>query len=174
MPYLIALAGLVAAAWYMVMRARTAADMAADLVDVAADVRAAARRFGFRSRANIHPLEAVDDPKVAAATVAVAWLELDGYPTEEAKTALINALGSEFGLGRKDAVELAVLGRWLVTECQGPEPAIARASRRLFKLSGGQHLGAMMGVVQAATVGTELSPRQSEALGEIRRALRLR
>ncbi len=173
MPFLIALAGVVAAAYFFVIRARNAAHMATELADVAADVQAAARRFGFRRRANVHPVEAVDDPKVAAATVAVAYLELDGYPTGESKGALLRALQSEFGIALKEAEELAVLGRWLMTECNGAEPAIARATRRLYKLSGGQHLGALMGVVQAVTPDG-LSDRQRDALDDIKRGMRLR
>lgn len=174
MPYLIALAGAAAAVYFFLIRARNAASMASELADVAADVQAAARRFGFRRRANIHPVEAVDDPKVAAATVAVAYLDLDGYPTEQAKASLIRALDREFGTGAREAEELAVLGRWLMGECQGAQPAIARATRRLFKLSGGQHLGALMGVVQAVTPETGLSERQRDALDDIKRAMRIR
>lgn len=174
MPYLIALAGAVAAICFFLIRARSAADMASELVDVAADVQAAARRFGFRRRANVHPVETVDDPKVAVATVAVAYLDLDGYPTDEAKGALLRALQSEFGVALREAEELAVLGRWLMGECRGAQPAIARATRRLYKLSGAEHLGALMGVVRQVTPADGLSDRQRDALDDIKRAMRIR
>ena len=56
MPYLIALFGLVIGAYFWIQRARTAADAARELTGVAQDVMAAARRFGFRRRHDMHPV----------------------------------------------------------------------------------------------------------------------
>ena len=174
MPYLIAAAGALAAIYFFVIRARNAADVASELLDVAQDVRAAARRFGFVRKSKVHPVEAVDDSRVAAATVAVAYAELDGYPTDETKSRLTAAVARAFEVGTPDAEELVILGRWLMSECQGPQPAIARASRRLFKLSGARDVAALMDVIEAVTAEDGLSDRQRDALDDLKRAFRIR
>ena len=174
MPYIIAALGLMAAVYFFVIRTRNAADMATDLLDVANDVRAAARRFGFTRRANIHPVEAIDDPRTAAMTVAVAYAELDDYPTEDTRSRLARALASAFGMTLRDAEELMVLGRWLMTECQGPQPAVSRAARKLYKLSGGEDFAALMDVIKAVSPETGLSERQTDALDDLKRAFHIR
>ncbi|QLQ20376.1 MAG: hypothetical protein HZT43_19915 [Exiguobacterium profundum] len=62
MPFFIALLGALAAGYYFWRRSRNAANIATELMDVASDVRLAARRFGFKRQADIHPVEAVEDP----------------------------------------------------------------------------------------------------------------
>lgn len=174
MPYLIAAAGVIAAVYFFVIRARNAADMAGELVNVAADVQSAARRFGFRRRANVHPMETVEDTAVIAATIGVSYLELDGLPSEDAQSRLRNALAKEFRCPVKDADEMMVFGRWLMGECHGPQPAIDRAARRLFKLGEGHDFGALMAVVQAVSPEEGLTDRQRDALDDIKLAFRIR
>ncbi len=174
MPYLIALAGVIAAVYFFVIRARNAADMASELVDVAADVRSAARRFGFKRRANVHPMETVEEPSVIAATIGISYLELDGLPSEAAQSRLRVALAQEFQTGVKDAEEMMVFGRWLMGECQGPQPAIDRAARRMFKLGQGKDLAALMAVIQAVSPEEGLTDRQRDALEDIKRAFRIK
>lgn len=174
MPYIVAAMGAIAAIYFFVIRARNAADIASELVGAAADVQAAARRFGFRRRANIHPVEAVDDPNVAATLVAVSFLELDDYPTDDAKTRLIRALQTEFDVSVTDAEELCVLGRWLMTECQGPQPALTRGARRLYKLTGANDFTALMTVLSAIAPENGLTDRQRDALDDLKRAFKIR
>lgn len=83
MPYLIALFGLVIGGYFWIQRARMAAEAAQDLAGVAQDVMAAAKRFGFRRKLNLHPVESLEDPDVAIAGAAVAFLELGGLPSAE-------------------------------------------------------------------------------------------
>jgi len=174
MPALIALVGLLSAAAFFFLRARNAAEAASDLVDMAQDARAAARRFGFRRRANTHPVESIEDPSVAIATLAVAFLELDALPSREQQMALGRGLQRELNLSLTDAEELVVLGRWMMTECGGAEPAITRVARKLYKLDAGRSFPPLMGVVKEITTeGQGLSPKQARALEDIRQAFRL-
>ena len=48
MHLVIAALGILTAVYFFVIRARGAAEMTSELIDMAADVRAAARRLGFR------------------------------------------------------------------------------------------------------------------------------
>ena len=67
MPFIIGLIGLTTAAYFWANRARNAANMTNDLAGMASDVLSAARRFGFSRKLNLHPVESIDDPKLATA-----------------------------------------------------------------------------------------------------------
>ena len=76
MPFLLALVAIAAGLYFWTLRARNAAEAARELGDMAADVMSAARRFGFRRRANIHPVDSIDDASVAMGALTVALAEL--------------------------------------------------------------------------------------------------
>ena len=67
---------------------------------------------------------------------------------------------------------MMVLGRWLMTECQGPAPAITRTSRRLSKLTDGD-IGPLMEILSAIS-DDPLSDTQKDALDDIKRAFHIR
>ena len=171
MHIVIGVLGLVTAVYIFVLRARNAAEMTNELMGMADDVRAAARRLGFRRKKAIHPVEAIDDPNTAAATIATAYLELHGLPTEDTRADLLRAMQSALEIDLKEAEEQLILGRWLVNEYNGPVPAIARAARRLYKLTGGK-AGPLLDILGSITA-VPASEHQADATQEIRRVFRL-
>jgi len=164
--------GLLTAVYFFVIRARNAAEMTTELMDIADDVRAAARRFGFRRQHAQHPVDAVEEPNIAAATVSVAYLELHGLPTEETRASLSNALQVILDVSAKDAEELMVLGRWLMNECGGAQPAIVRASKKLYAL-GARDVEPLMEILKPVSANP-LTDQQREALHDIRRAFHIK
>jgi len=58
-----------------------------------------------------------------------------------------------------------------VQECKGPQPAVARLSKRLFKLAGDEGLTTAMSVIQHLTDSNdgELSQSQLDALADMKR-----
>lgn len=176
MPYIIALLGLLAGAYFWIIRARAAADAARDLTGVAQDVMAAARRFGFRRRLNTHPVESLEEPDVAIAGAGIAFLELGGLPSAEMHDRLIASLQSHLGQSHGKAEEAVVLGRWLVAECGGAQAGLARLVRRLYKMRGADSFQPLMAVlkdVAAAARDQSVSTRQREALDDIARLYRI-
>jgi hypothetical protein len=175
MPVIIGLLGLLAAAYFWTMRARNAAQMTHELADVASDVMAAARRLGFRRRTNLHPVESVDDAKLAIGALGVAFLELGGLPSTEEQDALMRALQSHLGDDAKQAEETLILGRWLVNESGGPQQAITRIGRRLAKIDRAGGLAPLMAVLNEVGLAarTGLHDRQKDALAELARAFRV-
>jgi hypothetical protein len=175
-PYIIALFGVIVAAYFWIQRARMAAEATQELVGVAQDVLAAAKRFGFRRKLNLHPVESLEDPDVAIAGAGVAFLELGGLPTAEQQDRLIASLQSHLGQSHNKAEEAAILGRWLVAESGGALHGLDRLTRRLHKLRGSQSFQPLMAVLKdVASAGRDgsLSTRQSEALEEIARLYRI-
>ena len=175
MPVLIGLAAIVAGILFFVIRARNAAQVGADVLDMANDVRLAARRFGFRRTADLHPAEAIEDPNIAVSAIAMAFLELDDLPTADQRSALTRRLAPALDVSARDAAELVILGRWMVAECGGADAAISRLSRKLHRLSGAEGIAPLMAAMEAvAQAGSgSLSQRQTEALDDIKRAFRI-
>lgn len=177
MHILLAILGLATAAYFLVMRARRGAEMASELMDVADDIRAAARRFGFQRRYDQHPVDNIEDPRVAVSGLANAFLNLDDLPTADARAVMNVQLRKHLDLDATAAQEIEILGQWLVTECGSAQQAIPRMSKRLNRLDqSGQNFDALMAVIQAVAKAQAggISPRQTEALQDIQKAFRLK
>ncbi|MEP2717248.1 hypothetical protein [Pseudophaeobacter sp.] len=174
MPVILGAIAVLAAAFFWIQRARNAAEMSHELLDVANDIRLAARRFGFRRRNNLHPAETIEDPQIAVAALGASFLELDDYPTAEQKEALIRGLREELRIPHQDAEELVLLGRWIMQECGDPQQAIERLSRRLYKLSAQNHFNTVVAIIQAiAKFGSgTLTQAQKTALEDVQRGLK--
>ena len=171
--------GLIAAAtafYFIVIRARHGAEVASELLDVADDIRAAARRFGFRRRTGQHPVDGIDDPKLAIGGLASAFLELDDLPTADARAATDLSLRKHLGIDAGRAEEIAILGRWFVESCHGAAAAFPRLAKRLRTIDGAnsfQPLMSVLGDIVAAGSSGAPSHRQSDALAELSRIFRL-
>ena len=175
MHILVGILGIAAAVYFFVIRARNAAHVAQDVVEMAGDVRAAARRFGFKRKTNVHPVETIEEPNLAIAAIATAFVEMDDLPTKEQRDALDQALRDHLDMDAATSQEATILGHWFVSECHGPETAVPRLSRKLFKINGKDSFEALLSVVNASVVAGsgELNPKQREALDDIRRAFRV-
>jgi len=166
--------GIIAAAagiYFFLIRARQGVEVASEVVDMAQTAMGAARRYGFRRRAEMHPVDSVDETEIAVAGLASAFLELDSYPTEEARRGLLVGLQSEYGGTLTEAEELAALGHWLVNSCNGADAAVPRIARRLKKIAGPSGLVGATSVIGKVTEGSanEPSDNQVHALSEIQR-----
>lgn len=175
MPFLLGLLALIGAAYFWAQRARNAAEMTRELAGVASDVAAAARRFGFRRRNNTHPVESLDDPDVACAGAAIAFLELAGLPTQQAQEALIRSLQSRRDMAHDKAQEAVILGRWLVMESQGAQPGFTRLVRKLAKMQGQAGFEPLMLLLRDVVDASDgvISPQQGDALDEVKRIYKL-
>jgi hypothetical protein len=157
-------------------RAKRGVEFAGDLIGVASDVKNAARRIGFRRRANQHPVEGIDDPNLAIGALAVAFLEMDDLPTSETRTQMDLSLRKHLNIGANTAQEIAILGRWFVEECHGPVQAFPRLAKKLHKLDGATYFNDLMAVLSDITQTSAggPTPRQSEALTDLARIFRLK
>lgn len=176
MPFILGLIAVIGAAYFWMNRAKNAANVASDVVDMAESALGAARRFGFRRKADRHPVDSIDDAKLAIGGLSTAFLELSGLPTTEEKHALVVGLQSSLDLSHADAEEMTILGHWFVNACNGAQPAVSRLAKRVNALSGPEGLTQSMEVIQriAEASGGVLSPAQGEALDEIKRVFRIR
>lgn len=173
MHILIGLAALVGGIAFWIIRARMAANAASELADLAGTVMGAARRFGFRRRHDMHPVDCIDDTTLAAGALTVAFLDLGAAQTEETRNTHLLALQKHFVIDKAAAEELLVMGNWLVNECSGPAPATARLGKRLMKLTGSHALDAPLAVINdVASARGGLTDSQRDALHDLRRTFR--
>lgn len=172
------IAGILASAvgiYFFFIRTRNAVHIADDIADMTQTAMGAARRFGFRRRANVHPVESIEDPKLAVAGLATAYAQLDDLPSQETQNALMTGLQSTLDVTKSDAEELMALGQWFVNECKGPDAAVTRLARKLARLDGPQGLVNTMEVDGhvASAKGATPSEKQSEGLSEIKRIFKV-
>ncbi len=173
MHILIGLITLIGGIAFWIYRARMAANAASEIADIAGTVVGAARRFGFRRRHDMHPVDCIDDATLAAGALTVAFLDLGPAQTEEIRKAHLLALQQHFAIEKVEAEELLVMGHWLVNECNGPAPATTRLGKRLMKLTGSHALDAPLKVINdVAGASGGLIDSQRDALHDLRTIFR--
>ncbi|TRW98293.1 hypothetical protein FNJ84_05810 [Paracoccus sp. M683] len=168
-----AIIGALAAAGFWIWRIRMAGEAARELGNMANDVLGAARALGFRRRANTHPADSIDDPELAITATAMAFLELDGLPSREDQQALAQSLTKQLASTRTKIEEMMIVGRWLVNECNGPQPAITRLAKRLARLDRGAFQTLLPVLNDIGQRAGGLSDRQRDALADIARVMKL-
>ena len=156
--------------WWMRNNPRDALSVADDAVTV---MRNAPRKIAFRRQTREHPVEGIDDTRLAITAIAMALLQLDDLPTRDDRQRLNMAIRKIFRLSSEEADEMEVLGKWLQEQCGGASQTISRIGRRLYKIDGANSWGELTKVL-AAVVGQEISPRQEEAIQDLRNTFRLR
>ncbi|MEO0912392.1 MAG: TerB family tellurite resistance protein [Pseudomonadota bacterium] len=171
MPVLLTVLGLLAAVGYWYFRIRDAGDTVRDLADAANDVRLAARRFGFKRRANVHPIDCIEDARMAAAGITLSVAEMDGALTQsEIQTATIQ-FQSVFDISKDEAEELVTFGRWIASQSGTRAEGVRRMTKRLLGIAGaeaGPDLIKLVTAVGTADGGT-LHVDAEDALQTIRR-----
>lgn len=156
--------------WWARQNPGDAVGVAQDAVTVA---RNAPRKLAFRKQHNAHPVEGIDDARIAICALAQAFIELDKLPTSDQREKLTVLLRSELRCNAAEAEEMEVLGRWLMQQCQTPDAAVSRLSRRLFKIDGDASWAVLQNMLTDLVSG-ELSTAQVDAITDIKRALHIR
>lgn len=154
--------------WWVRSNPRDAIDLAAD---TAMTLKNAPRRIAFTRQTRAHPVEGIDDPRIAICAIAQSFAELDDLPTQETRQKLHVLVRSKLQASEEEAEEMEVLGRWLMTQCGGPEQAINRLGKRQFKIDGTASYALLQDVLSGLVSG-ELSARQVSALDDLRVAFK--
>jgi hypothetical protein len=152
--------------WWVRQNPDKAIYAAQDAVTIA---RNAPRKLAFRRQTNAHPVEGIDDPRIALCGLAQAFIELDDLPTVEQRTHLNTLLRTRLRCSVEEAEEMEVLGRWLVAQCKTPGAAVTRFARRLHKIDGDASWETLQDVLMNLAHG-ELSISQVDAIADMKRA----
>lgn len=146
MPYLIALLGMISAIvfWYYRLR-----DTSQGVMDMANDVRLAARRFGFQRRQNTHPVESIDDARLAASAIMIIAAESDGAISEAEQKTFLLQCQSVFQCSAEEAGEFFIFGRWIANVSPVRDDTLRRLVRKTLQLGGAEALSDLGGMVLA-------------------------
>lgn len=173
MHIVIAILSILGAAYFWVHRIRNAGRAVGEIKDMADDVRLAARRFGFKRRVNVHPVETVDDPRLAAAGIIAAMAEMDAMATDDTLREMKIQAQSVFDVEATEAEEMVVFGRWIASQCGTKHEAVRRLSKKLLMLAGTSTLPDLeIMITRVCSKDGQVSEDVQEALNTIRRIIK--
>ena len=158
---------------FWMYRARDVADASHGMLDIAQDARSAIRRFGYRRKKNVNPLDDVDDPRLAAAGILAATARLDGDYTREQLDRISRECLETFEVSQAEAEDMTAFGRWLAQHGE-PEEVVRRLGRNLRATLGDDQRTALHAMISrvAAVEGGAPSERQEEVRDMLERLWR--
>lgn len=172
MHVLLALIAALSALAFWILRTRRGSTRTRDIVEAADEVRAAARRFGFRRQPGRHPADLVDDARLAASGMMAAIARMDGEIGEKQFNAIRVECRAAFRVHQSDADEIAAFGRWLAGQSPDPEDALRRLGARVHALASEEAQADLIGMLErvAASEGG-VSAEQRNAIDNVRRRM---
>ena len=123
----------------------------------------------------MHPVDACEDARVAAAALACAVAAMDG-PLSDAELRAVEAGAADtFGVAPAEAAEIASVGRWLQGQCGNEWEAARRLGKRVLALAGAEAGPDLVALTRAAAEADGAPPTetQQEALRELSRRFSL-
>lgn len=173
MPYLIALLGLIGGLGFWYYRFMLAKDAASELLNMADDVRLAARRFGFKRRNNQNPIDAIEDPRLSAVGLLVVIAEEDGAMSQQELEAIQFQARKVFKCSAEEAAELLAFGRWIANLSPNRSETARRLARRTVGIGGNSIIDDLNAMIRAVATTDGREPG-GEALQAIDRLKQLR
>ncbi|MEM8742806.1 MAG: hypothetical protein AAGE13_15100 [Pseudomonadota bacterium] len=160
MPLLLLVLGALGAGLFWYYRIRNAAEATREITEMASDVQSAARRFGFKRRADIHPADAVDDARLVGAALALVIAAHERIIGADGHRRLSDICRDAFDCTQNEAEEIVVFARWLEAQFSNRDEAARRLTRRLNLLARGDVLPDLERMVGA------LAPPGPDGYGE--------
>lgn len=164
MHILIAILGAIAAIGYWMYRARDAKDTARDLFEMGNDVRLAAKRFRYKQKTNVHPVDSVEDARLLAAGLMIVAAETNGSVTAAEQSVMKRQAVEYFGCSTEDAAEMISFGHWIAAQGNKDETT-RRMIKRVVALGGKETLPDLIEMVSA--VGTVDKPTLDDGVEEL-------
>lgn len=165
MPILITIIGLLTAAGIWFYRIRAAKDVAGEMFDMANDVRLAAKRFAYKRNNSTHPIDGIDDARLAAAGIMAIAAEMDGAITANEQRVMRDQAVNTFDCSTEDAEEFVIFGHWLASQGTNRHETTRRLIKRTISLGGMETLPDLIKMVTA--VGTADGAMNDEGLTEL-------
>lgn len=169
MPIILAIIGAVIAAGIWYNRAKHAKSAATDLMGTANDARLAARRFGYKMKTDVHPIDMIGDARLAAAGIAAAIAGMDAPLSRDEIGQLELEVQVILKAEREEATDIAAFGRWIAGQAGSPEEAVRRLSKRVLSLAGSEVAQDVLSLAETvATTDGPLDDIQLDAMRIIR------
>lgn len=145
--------------------------LAADgLSRISSRARPAALRLGYSYNPRQNPITQINDEKIAAATLAAAFIALDGSATSQHQSTATSELRAAYGLNEEDGADLLTLGQWMAGSCKTPESAIQLVLQRLHHFADHSIFDAVQQIFHGIVSNDSktLSDKQSNAISAVK------
>lgn len=157
---------------FLLWRLNSANQAAREIIDTADQARGFWRRFQWGRKVNVNPLDAIEDPREAVATLMVVLAQSDGEITERERTVILGLLVETFQANGKQAEEFLAHARWLARESRDPENCFRRVFPLLQKRLGPTERSDLVAMLhKVANADGQAAQLESEAVRRIERAL---
>lgn len=143
------------------------------IAETAQDVRAAWRRHSWRHRSAARPMEAVDDPMLAAAVVLVLLVRCDRDVTNEDRAHLTAEMARVFQVADQAAVELLGEAEFLVRDLTDYPRWVGRMAVKLAAACSVEECDQVLQMADAAVPADPPSERRRMAIARYRENARL-
>ena len=148
--HIIAILGaILGVAGLILFRLQQAANATRDIADAADEARGLFRRWGWRRKQLKSPLEAIDDPREAAAAMMVAVAQCDGAITERERTAIVAEISKHFGATERQAEALLARARWAVQDRSDAGEVFRRLTPLIVRTCGPTERSDLVAMLQA-------------------------
>ena len=116
MPILAGLGAAIGVLLVILWRLQQASHAVRDIGEAAEDARGFFRRWAWRRKTAVNPLDLVTDAREAATAMMAATAEADGALTERERVTILRFVVEKFGATSDQAEELLAQGRWLIKD----------------------------------------------------------
>lgn len=158
---------------FVLYRLRDAREVGGQAVDTVNDVRATVRRLMYKRKHDRHPADQVDDPRLAAAGIAVAIATMDAPASKEELETLSRLSQRIFDVSEQEAGDIVAYGRWISDQCNTAQEAVRRLSKVVAREAGPEAANDLERLIRAVATadGTGLGEEEEDAIASVRRTL---
>lgn len=151
-------------------RMRNASNAAIDVIDAANDTRLFVRRLGWRRKRG-NPIDAINDPRQAAAGILVLAAQVDGAISQAEQGMILTSFTKHFACNAAEAEEFMAFGRWIIGYGKTLDECQRRLLKKIKELGGAEALADLSGMVEA--VGKADTGQVSAPVSEIVRQIKI-
>lgn len=172
MHILMIILGLAAAGAFWWYRLKYMSEAASEVVDQVGRVRGHFRRKNLRNKAAISPISAINDPVIAAATVALAIASEDAVPSEALTGRLRDAI-EPIAASPDKLTEAVTYARWASDQVADVPVVIDETSKLLAARLDEPEKEQLVALVQSIVLKNERHAMYPQRIDRLRRKLGL-
>ena len=157
---------------FIFWRMHSASQAARDILDTADEARGFWRRLQWGRKVNVNPLDAIEDPREAAAAMMVVLAQSDGEMTERERTTILGLLVETFQASGAQAEEFLAHARWLARDSRDVDNCFRRVQPLLRKkLQPGERRDLVAMLKKVAEADGKSGDIEVESIRRLERAL---
>ena len=126
MHILVSLLGALGMAIFVLWRLQQAAYMARDVADAAGSAKSLFRRWKWRRKTNVSPIDLIEDPREATSALMIAIAQADGRISDVERQAIAHQIKTFFGATSDQADALIAQSEWTVRDGIDPSEVMRR------------------------------------------------